>query len=147
MTDTKFPVLKIVKVLDRTTLVLSGKGLDEIREGEPLVVLGLGPTLDEVGGAPLVVVKASVVVTANAGDYVVASPPGTEVEEPATNFSAMLYGMKQTRTVVRREPLTVTESELSGNPASRAVAIGDPVIRRADYKAFVQALKTASTKS
>jgi len=136
----KFPVLKVIKILDKATLVLGGEGVGEVREDEKLIILGQGPDLEGLG-VPLFVPKAEIEVTAHAGDYLIAAPPGKQVEEPVTSVAAMLYGVKQTRTVIRREPLAVADSELSGNPASRAVTVGDPVIRGSDLKAYVQSLR------
>jgi len=46
------PLLTVAKILDKTTLVLTGVGLEHLRLGDEVSILSFGPFLE--GGIPLV---------------------------------------------------------------------------------------------
>lgn len=138
MTETSFPVLSVLKILDKQTLVLAGSNLNQINIGSQLVVLAEGPRLEEIGGIPLVIVKAEIEVVEHAGKYLIASPPGREVKYESS-LSAIARGLGPT-TVFTRPDLTIQEKDMIGNPSKRAVAIGDAVIRRKDLELYVDSL-------
>jgi hypothetical protein len=137
VTEPNFPLLKVLRILDPQTLVLGGAGLDKIHEGTDLIVVAVGPKIEEAGGAPVVLPKANLEVTQHAGAYVIARPPLREVEVAASSLASVLAATASTRKVKQREPLTVPENEVSGNPATRVVRLGDSAIRKDDLKNFV----------
>ncbi|MCP3099002.1 hypothetical protein LZ198_08940 [Myxococcus sp. K15C18031901] len=139
--SSQIPILNVVRILDDRNLILVGSEIDKIREGEILAVLAVGPKIEEIGNVPLVVRKASVMVTTHAGGYIVASSPQEEeTTYESSNLMAVLGGKERTKTVLVRRPLAVSEKDVMGNPARRPISIGDPVIRREDLREFVRYL-------
>ncbi|WNZ65183.1 hypothetical protein QEG98_17040 [Myxococcus sp. MxC21-1] len=137
----QIPVLKVIRILDDKTLVVSGEGVERIAEREDLVVLAVGPKLEELGDIPLVVQKAYVVVTSHVGSYLIVAPPVEhETVQENSNWGALIGGRERTKTLSVRRALPVMEKDVMGNPARRPIGVGDPVIRRSDLKEFVKSL-------
>ncbi len=133
---TEIQVLKVLKLLDRQTVLIGGGDLSRFQEGTEVDVLAVGSPLQEVEGVPLVIPKARLEVTSNAGAYLVASPVVTTSDE--TDVFSTVY---RTRKVRRREPLNVAETDLAGNPAGRPIVVGDPVIEAGKLQDFVNGMK------
>ena len=146
------PVFKVLKILDKTTLVVGGDAqVVDLIEGERLVVLSVGQEIVEGLDAPLVVPKAQVEVTTNAGAYVFARPEETVTEHEVSTPSGLSYlmGNYEKREKVKKSSrpfLSVAESQISGNPARVPIQIGDPVVKERDLKDFVQELAKLSKK-
>lgn len=149
MSKNNFPVLKVAKILDKVTLILTGLGIDKIEEREQLIVVGVGPSIGEVG-LQLAIPKATVEVSAHAGSYLIAKSLQYEEEiwdyGPLGGLGMSLREPKK-KSVYRRGELKVVEDELSGNPAATPIAVGDPVIRRGDFRAYASALLTEDATS
>lgn len=128
----RFPLLQVSEILDKTTLVVVGSGIDSLREGETLVVVAVGAPVGSTG-VPLVVPKAKLEVTSVLSQYAIVRPEAEEVEErPISTMLAMTAGRKYWR----RPALDVDEKDLRGNPARTNIARGDPVLRLSDVKAY-----------
>lgn len=133
-------VLKVSRILDKHTLIASGK-IEYVSEGIIMIVLGEGGTMPD--GSLIVVPKAELVVTAVAPTYLVLSHEG-EMQEKEIEVPKYpgLEGFSLTRRekikVQVRDGLNVDEHSLSGNPGSRPIRVGDNVIRKADYADYVQ---------
>src|SRR5688572_28900982 len=115
------PALRISKILDKYTLVAVGENTDPFTEGfSALVVTEVGK-LDS--GPSIVLPKAELKVSLNAGFYVV---PSSTNEVTAFDFSK----------IVRQQRLLVNESQMSGNPATREIELGDVVILKNDLRNY-----------
>ena len=126
------PIFKVLRILDKRTLVIGGDLLDVelLSVGKSLSVLSkAGPMIPELN-LPLVIPKAVVIVTANMGAYVIAQP------EEQTFDTSILTSMfiQKTRS---RPNLNVNESLLTGNPAAVPIDIGDVVVKTDDVAAYV----------
>jgi hypothetical protein len=136
----EFPILKVIKILDKTDLVVAGQGIEALRDRNDLFVLAIGGPLVEAGGVPLIVPKARLVVKHTAGAYVIATAPELTEQETKSALS-----LSTSKTVRRQERLNVDEEQMAGNPAGRPIAVGDPVIRSHDLGKFVQYLRDNPT--
>ena len=133
-------IFKISQILDRNTVAVTGAGIDELTEGQDLIILAVGKPLPDTV-VPLVVPKAQLEVTLAAGAYVLARPP--EVTE---RIKSNLLDMMSRETTHRVRPdLSVADNDIGGNPARQPVRIGDIVIRKHDLKAYVQGIQGTST--
>ena len=140
MSEKVIPRLQVAQILDKTTLVISGTGIDQLHKDEDLWVVGTGSVVANTE-LPLVVPKATVVVTMIAPAYVIARPKVIEEEVPVQSmFTGILPPQPGYKTVRRRPGLNVDEQTLAGNPGSTPVRVGDAVIRPEDISAFVALL-------
>lgn len=136
--------MRVAKIMDKTTLVIAaeaGGDLSGLRDGARLLILASAGTLEN--GAPLFIPKASVEVTHNAGSYVIARSTTYVREEPAFSLSSV----NQTVKVRLRNQLDVDETQVTGNPASAAITVGDPVIRDGDLERYVRSFLQTSEKT
>ena len=127
------PLFKIASILDGTTFVITGKGIEELPLGQHLAVYAEGPKIPGIV-APVLLEKAALEVTQVAPEYAIVRPPQVEVE---TNAFAGLTGERK---VWRRPSLGVLEQEKTGNPAAGPIRVGDFVFRPGDLKAVVSYL-------
>jgi hypothetical protein len=136
MSDPKPPKdqLFVSQILDKTTLVIAGAGVETLLEGDILLVLAKGAPLTGTD-IPVFVPKAKVEVTLAAGPYAIARPPEVKVVH-RDYFAPMLPGGE--RVSVERPTLRATESQMTGNPAFVPIGVGDPVVRPADLKTYVK---------
>ena len=127
--NTQIPILRVDKILDKTTLILTGPNLEQFSEGEKLEILALGPVLAD--NTPLVIPKAQVEITSHLGQYLIARPElMSHEEQPISALTA--WAAK--RTVYYRDKLNVEDNSIVGNPASSPIKEGDPVVRRRDLR-------------
>lgn len=129
------PEMEVSEILDKTTFVITGKGMESVQRGSRLTILAVRGKVKNTN-APLVLPKATVEVTSHAGEYVIARPQITESDESLGGILALTMNSK--RTVRRREPLQVEDDSLTGNPAHAPVKVGDPVIREEDLSEYVK---------
>lgn len=127
--------LKVVKILDKKTLMIAGPGVGKLAIGQTIVILGVGKPIPELGGLPVVVPKARVDVTLNAGAYVVAE--SQEYQQEVNPFELSLIG---SRRVTKSDPLNVDEKSVIGNPAVKPIAEGDPAVPEGELTAYVTQL-------
>lgn len=127
--------LRVLRVLDRHTVLIGGPGLEDVFVGQDLLIVGVGPFLEEVG-ARVVVPKARIEVDAVADKYAIAKSPAIVVEQaiPSGIFGTLTERKRM------RPPLPVSDASLAGNPANREIQIGDPVIRESEFKEFVASI-------
>jgi hypothetical protein len=138
-----FQPMKVAQILDKTTVVITGDSVPSLSTGDRLWILAVGREIPGVG-LPLVVAKAAVEVTSIPGPYLVARTPTYEEETPSNPLYGTLGSLgsqSKTKTITRRQVLTVEEKELIGNPSNTPVTVGDPVIRPADLQSFVASLR------
>lgn len=142
MTEQRIPLLEVAEILDTTTLVVSGLGVDQLEHGERLMIVGVGPIVRNTN-TPLVVPKRSVQVTMVSPAYALVRPEVTDevIQPPSAIFESVIS--TKPKTVRRRAPLNVDEKGLAGNPGSAPVRVGDPVVRPTDLAAFVAMLTEA----
>lgn len=126
--------LKVEKILDKYTLILTGsrKALDNTVEGLALVVLYIAP--DAVGGLPLVLSKGTVYVKHHLGVYLIAS---TDAERKTAPLFTSVLGIAA---IDSRSPLNVDEKSLSGNPSNEPIRVGDLVVPLTSLRAYVEQL-------
>ena len=140
MSEQVIPRLRVAAILDKTTLVISGTGIDQLHKDEDLWVVGTGPVVANTD-LPLVVPKGTVAVTMIAPAYVIAKPEIVEEEVPVHSvFAGIMPPQPGYKTVKRRPALNVDEQSLAGNPGSTPIRVGDAVIRPKDVGAFVALL-------
>jgi len=92
----------------------------------------------------LVAIFGWVVVTMNAGEYVIARPAVVMEEIPgAPSFQDILSLSVKSRptTVIKRPARQVAEADLAGNPSTRPIGLGDLVVKRVHLKELVRLLK------
>jgi len=139
-------VLRVAQILDKHTIVATGNASD-INDGVQMLVLGEGGELPD--GTPLVIPKAKLRTRANAGSYVVleneAKTEEKEVDIPT--FQTFRFSRTERIKIEVRQGLNVNEGDLSGNPGSRAIGIGDPVIRAVDFARYVAERADAKFKA
>jgi hypothetical protein len=126
-------MMRVSEILDRTTIVIAGEGVESLTIGTELQVLAVGRPLKGIG-VPLLVPKANVEVTSVAGVYAIARSP-VYTEQKSTLVTDLF-----SRSVTKRDALNVDESNLLGNPASAPIAKGDPVVRPNQLAELVKAL-------
>ena len=73
MAEQTIPRLEVAEILDSTTIVVSGTGVSQLRKGEELLIVGIGPVVRSTN-LPLVVPKREVVVTMVSPAYAIARP-------------------------------------------------------------------------
>jgi hypothetical protein len=134
--------MQIGQILDKTTVVVIGPGVAELKDDEPLDILAVGREIPSAG-VPLVIPKARVRVTTVAGAYVIARAETYEVDT-TTHVYEILASSPRTRTERKRRVLSVDESQVVGNPAGTPIVVGDPVIRPGDLLRFIKALPPQS---
>jgi hypothetical protein len=134
------PQMEVVSILDKTTIVVGGAGVEGLRVGEEVVVLGVGRNLPGTN-VPLVVPKETLEVTLVTPSYAIARP--AQVTEQEHNFSTIAMSP---RLVKRRPPLAVDEGAMTGNPAAIPIRPGDPVARPGDVSKYVERLADARVK-
>jgi len=132
------PIYQVVAILDRTTVLVAGGGIEAVSVGSDLLVLAVGAVIPGAN-VPLVVPKARLEVTQNAGKYVIARPPEIETE---STWTALMAAARST-TVRQRPPLSVDEKTMLGNPGAVAVKVGDPVIRETQFREYALSLQPA----
>ena len=71
-----YPVLQVSQILDKYTLVVAGQNVDQLSDGESLVILARGANVPV--DVPLFVSKASVVVSEVPGPYAIVKSPATK---------------------------------------------------------------------
>jgi hypothetical protein len=125
--------MQVGQILDKTTVVVIGPGIVDVRPGEALQILAVGREVPGVG-APLIIPKATIKVGNITSAYVIARTTTYEAEVSSNPFE--LLG-PTTRKVTRHYELTVDESKMIGNPASTPVTVGDPVIKLNDLARFI----------
>jgi hypothetical protein len=136
MAEQSYRPMQVGQILDRTTVVIIGPGIEGLKHDDDLQILVVGREIPGLG-VPLVVPKAQLRVQSVAGAYVVARTATYDVEVAATvNPGAPV----QSRMETRRYELKVDEAQLVGNPSNTPVAAGDPVIRPLDLPRFMRAL-------
>jgi hypothetical protein len=139
MADQPFAPMQIGQILDKTTVVIIGPGVDKLTVNDELQILAVGREIPNVG-VPLVVPKAHVRVYSVAGAYVVARTGTYEVEVSAGDFTTFSRTFMQPRKETRRYELAVDEKQMVGNPSNTPVAVGDPVIKPGDLPRFLESL-------
>ena len=133
MSEQTVSVFKVDKILDSSTVVVTGETVGELSTDDTLWVLAVGPYVSETG-PPLVLAKAELEVTEVTDYYAIARPPEREVREK----SSFVLDVMQDRIVRKRPSLPVAnDSVLLGNPEKIPLAPGDYVIKKEDYRAFV----------
>ena len=135
-TPPSFPVLEVASFIDATTVVLVGEHVDWLEEGEELWILAVGESTIPKAGVPLVVHKAKIEVTFPAGVYTLAKSPERTVR--MQNSLADLIAQTTTTTTTTRAKLTSDESQFTGSPAKKPVAVGDPVVRTKDVGNYIK---------
>lgn len=131
--------MKVAKILDKTTLVITGEGVETLNEGSHVLVLAIGPALPE-SAAPLVVPKCELEVTLVTPEYAIARTIAYQEEQASPMDYITLTQLGQRRTVTKRPQLTIDESLLAGNPAHEPIQMGDPVVLKGQLGTFVQDL-------
>jgi hypothetical protein len=134
--------MTVSQLLDKTTVVIAGTGVQSLKAGDDLLILAIGPKLPGLD-VPLVVRKADVVVETATKYYAVARTP--EYEATVESGIAVLSGMSNKK-VWRRDPLKVEEGQLIGNPGWGPVAVGDHVIKAGELSDFVDHLAATASK-
>ena len=86
----------------------------------------------------MVVPKATLEVTAQAGSYAVARSPARRTEVPGPLASLATNWFEQSHTVFRRQPLTKDDKQFLGNPARGGVKVGDVVVRKGDLSEYIE---------
>lgn len=120
-------VLKISQILDRTTVIVAGSGVNKIRPLEDLVVVAVGQPVFGTQ-APLVVPKARLEATVITEHYLIARPPVTNQASLLSVMDSMKKG---------RSALTVSDEDLQGNPGQEPVRVGDIVLRADEISDYV----------
>jgi hypothetical protein len=139
MADVPFQPMQVGQILDKTTVVIIGPGVDALKLNDELHILAVGREIPNLG-VPLVVPKGVLFVQSVAGAYVVARTDTYEVETNQTFGSLAILAPGRTET--RRRQLSVDETQLAGNPSNTPVSVGDPVIRPADLPRFIASLSS-----
>ena len=134
MSESKTFGMRISQLLDKTTVVITGEGIERLKTGGALHVLALGVKTPEMA-VPLVIPKADLVVDAVTRYYVIAKTPEYETTIN-TGLGLSMAEMFQKK-VWKREPLRVDEKLLVGNPALGSVKPGDPVVPTNEISEFV----------
>jgi hypothetical protein len=111
---------QIAEILDKTTVVIKGTGLESLDPGDELSIVAIGPILPSIG-VPLVVQKADLVVDSASKYYAIAKTPQYEV---TVEGLPALTGFMGPRKEWRRDALKVDEKQVVGNPAWKPVAVG-----------------------
>jgi hypothetical protein len=137
MADQKSFGMKISQLLDKTTVVVAGEGIERLGVGDMISVLAIGPKIHGVS-VPLVIPKAELEVDAVTKYYVIARSLEYETTVD-TGLAAAIAGMTQQK-VRRRDQLRVDEKQLIGNPALAPVTIGDPVVATGELSEYVDHL-------
>jgi hypothetical protein len=138
----EFPVLELLAFADSTTAVLGGVGLSEIDEGDELYVLGISEANIPKLNVPLVVPKASLEVTANAGVYILAKSPKLEVLVPSPLFGGALASMLgDTVRTLERMDISKDREQFLGNPGRGYAKVGDVVVQKSDLAKYISWLK------
>lgn len=141
---TPTPVLRVEKILDNKTLIARGSGISAFSEGDAVFVLGESGRLED--GTPLVVPKARLKVSANAGAYLILESE-SRVEErrvtstPGFSFPSM-FGRVEHVNVKVPQRLNVRDKDMHGNPGSQPIVGGDVVIREEDFADYVSTRKS-----
>jgi len=129
--------MTISQLLDKTTVVIAGNGIDQLSVGDRVSVLAIGPKVHGLT-VPLIVPKAELEVDAVTKYYVIARSPQYETLVD-TGIGAALAGMTKQK-VLRRDQLRIDEKELIGNPALASITVGDPVVPTGELSEFVDYL-------
>ena len=125
--------MKVAEILDKTTLVISGEGVELLLEDDEIYILSVGREIRD-SKVTLIVPKAKVVVTAAAGAYAIARSQLVEViEDPMRTLTLMMPRKRQVRPA-----LSVDEDAMVGNPGRSPIAIGDPVVKSDDLPDLVK---------
>lgn len=127
--------MEVAEILDKTTLVITGEGVDSLQEDDELYILSAGRHIRGTS-VPLLIPKAKVVVTAPAGEYAIAQSQTVEETEPSPLITSARMFAPVTRRY--RPALSVDEKAMIGNPARSPITIGDPVVRSDDLPNFVK---------
>lgn len=130
----------IAQILDSTTIVIVGNGVESLRPEEELQIVATGLNIPGLN-VPLVVPKAHVEVSNVAGLYALARTTTFTTQESSPNLASIGAALAGVRTVTKRRQLDVTESQVVGNPANKPVAVGDFVIRPDDLPRLVNFLQ------
>jgi hypothetical protein len=135
-----YPRLEVTRILDKSTIVVAGRSIEELHHGEKVFVLASAGSID---GKPIYIPKATLEITLHGGTYAIARPEAIEVEE-SSPFAAFVQGAV-VRKVRRRPSLSVVDEEVQGNPATSPIRVGDPVIRTGDLTKFIEEQAAASS--
>src|SRR5688572_14698052 len=111
-----FPLMEVLAFVDAVTLVLGGTNLERISEGDELDVLGIGKANIPKLNVPLVVTKASVDATANAGVYILAKARKEEVLVPGPLSGLMSRQLAESMRTLQRPNLTKDDLQFLANP-------------------------------
>lgn len=138
---TKPDVFKIEQILDKTTFIITGENVSLLIEGEILSILAKGPDLKPLN-VPVYLIKGTLEVTSVTSAYAIARPPIQTKVEPATYLGALsaLSSSQSAKTVRYRPTLDVPADEERGNPSNEKIITGDILVRKADYRNFVDSL-------
>jgi hypothetical protein len=137
MSEPKKFGMHISQILDKTTVVVAGEGVERLSVGDSLLILAIGTPLPGIG-VPLVVKKADLEVDSVTQYYAVARTPEYDVVvQDSVATIASVFGPKKIR---KRDQLRVDESILMGNPAAGPVRIDDPVVEEGELSEYVEML-------
>jgi hypothetical protein len=141
MAENEYRPMQVGQILDKSTVVITGPGVENLKIGDELQILAVGREIPTIG-VPLVVPKAVVLVQSNAGPYVLARTGTYEAEvDPISSLGSIgsLYLGKTKE--MRRYELRVDDKQIVGNPATSQVSVGDPVIKPSDLQRFIASLR------
>jgi hypothetical protein len=138
---------QVSKILDKHTLIATAatdEALRHFNPGNEVLVLGIGGVVAD--GIPLVVPKARLRVSENAGLYVVLYYEGEfeerEVEVPPDLIKNLFAFQSRTekRRIRSNQGLNVREGDMTGNPGAQPIRPGDVVIYSGDFDSYVRGL-------
>jgi hypothetical protein len=140
MPEQPYLPMQIGQILDKTTVVVIGPGVEGLKINDDIQILAVGKEIPNLA-VPLIVPKAALKVQSTAGAYVVARTSTYDVEiDPGAPWRSVFDTGKRTET--RRHQLTVDEGQMVGNPSNTPVAVGDPVIKPGDLARFIAFLRS-----
>lgn len=131
-------MLKVERILDKTTVVITGSDLATMAVGSHVQVLAIGPALKDPA-VPLLIPKCDLEITVLTKDYAIGrSLSYEEVEESVSIFSGIHPPPRRVR---KRYILNADEKSLTGNPANEPIKVGDPVVIAGGLEALLEEMK------
>lgn len=141
-TTDDFSPWRVLQILDRFTVVIAGKRMDQLHVGTELEIVAVQGEIASLS-LPLVVPKAQVQVSAHHKVYAIAKTVEEHREETVKTgalYSAIMGETQRTSYRTVRPALRVKDSQVTGNPGDLPVAVGDYVVKTDELGDLVEFL-------